>query len=203
MRNRIPSVALAVVLFLLIPAFSQTANAGVFNIPKFVEPGKFAVGGELEGTFTNFGGLGLNAKYTHGLTDLLNIQGELGGGFGAWNFRVGSALIIDFFPDIDKQPGIGIAAHIRYGIYRNLTHVFIVQAMPYIHKAFQVNQYEIDPYLAIPIGMHFSNGFYNFLGTLAIGTQFKPLPKWSFNFELGIGWWTADTTISTGFTYYH
>ncbi len=73
---------LALMLFTLASLSSTTAVAGVFNIPKFVEPGKFAIGGEPEATFTRGGGFGLNAKYTHGLTDLLNIQGEVGGGFG-------------------------------------------------------------------------------------------------------------------------
>src|SRR5271163_1229903 len=88
---------------------ASLAQAGVVDTPQFVQPGEFALGFEPELTFTDGAGLAGNFRYTQGLTDLNNVNVILGTGGGPRRFRVGGNVTFDFFPDIDKQPGIGVA----------------------------------------------------------------------------------------------
>src|SRR5579885_2845546 len=150
---RVPLLVIA-----LLTALPSLAEAGVFNTPQFVQPGEFALGFEPELTFTNGGGLAGNVRYTQGLSDLNNLNVIIGTGGGPRRFRVGGNVTFDFFPDIDKQPGIGLAVQ---GLYYRL-HIndvdsgqFELTGIPYIHKAFLSNGYEIQPYFALPFGMSF------------------------------------------------
>src|SRR4051812_7534452 len=82
---------------------SLSAQAGVFDLPRFVHPGEFAIGIEPEIMLSNGSGVGVNLKYTHGLSDLNNLQIILGTGGGPRQLRFGGAMTFDFFPDLDKQ----------------------------------------------------------------------------------------------------
>ncbi len=182
-----------------------SAQAGVFNLQKFVEPGLFAVGLEPEVIVTAPAGIGVNAKYTHGITDIMNVQGTVGMGAGPREFRIGAALTFDFFPDIDNQPGIGIAVQTMFmTMPANMARVDVT-GIPYIHKAFHFSGNELDPFLGIPTGIIFdSNGRYNFLGQVAVGALFKPLERFRFGLEVVTQYWpTTEVTISGGVIYYH
>ena len=100
-------------VFVLVSALaalaSNQAHAGVFDIPRFVESGEFKVGLEPEVTLQKPSGVAMSLKYTHGISDLFNLQGLVGTGGGSKQFRVGSALTFDAFPDVEGQPGIGLS----------------------------------------------------------------------------------------------
>ncbi len=180
-----------------------TAHAGVFNIAQFVEPGLFAIGIEPEVIVTNGAGVGATVKYTHGLNDLLNLQGLVGMGAGPRNFRVGANLIFDFFPDIDNQPGMGIAVQGLFVTMPGYLFQVEISGSPYIHKAFTVNGTELNPFLAVPMGMSFSGGRYQFQGTAALGAMFKPVESFRFTVEVGLGWLHTESYVSGGVTYYY
>lgn len=176
------------------------SRAGVFNLPHFVTPGEFAIGIEPELTLTNGAGLGANIKYTHGFSDLLNLTGVIGTSGGPRKFRVGANLTFDFFPDIEGQPGIGIAAS---GMYYQLATVGQVefQAIPYIHKSFQNG--EIEPFIAAPVGLALADGRYAGVTTVAFGSMFKTMENFRVIVEFGLGLNNADSYVSGGFVYYH
>lgn len=181
------------------------AHAGVFNLQKFVEPGLFALGLETEVILTSGAGVGFNARYAHGITDLLNLHGILGMGTGPREFRVGAAMTLDFFPDIDNQPGIGIAVQSLFVTMPLNLAQLEVTGIPYIHKAFSISGNELDPYLAVPTGIIFdSNGRYHYLGQVNVGALFKPIERFRFNLEVGVQYWpSTEATVSGGVIYYH
>jgi hypothetical protein len=185
---------------------SLPVHAGVFNIPGFVEQGDFAVGIEPEVTFTNGAGVGGNLKYTHGITTFSNLSAIVGTGTGARKFRVGSSLSFDFFPDVDKQPGIGIATQLLYqrlGDSGQLELTFI----PYLHKTFVPSgsggEHPVDPFVAVPFGWAFTNGSYKPISTLVVGAAFHTSESFRVITEFGIAINNAETYLSGGFAYYH
>ncbi len=191
------------------------ARAGVFNLPKFVSPGEFAIGIEPEVVFSTGGSAGFNAKYTHGISDLSNLQVTLGTGGGNRRFRAGGAFTFDFFPDIDGQPGIGLALQGLY-LRNRLGGTFDLSAVPYLHKSFTLTRSdlkngeknadkgnELDPYLAVPVGINFYDGRYEIPIAVVFGASFQSFEKIRFGIELGVAISNTESYMSGGVTYYH
>ncbi|MGK5083385.1 hypothetical protein WDW37_08760 [Bdellovibrionota bacterium FG-1] len=192
---------------------SSSAWSAVFNYPRFVTPGDFAIGLETDLTLTSGAGLGIEGRYTQGLNDLTNLSAIIGTGSGPRQFRVGAAGTFDFFPDIDKQPGIGLALQ---GIYIRIPTVgredgstetsgqVELSAIPYIHKSFVTGTGgEAEPFVAVPIGMGFANGQYRWLSSVVVGAGFKTSEKIRTSIEFGIAVNHTESYLSAGVTYYH
>jgi hypothetical protein len=192
---------------------SAPVQAGVFNYPHFVTPGEFAIGVEPELTLTNGAGAAINARYTHGLNDLLNLTGIVGTGGGPRQFRLGAAATFDFFPDIQGQPGIGITLQTlwikvptagRPDGSDDTSGQFELTGIPYIHKSIVTKDNgEIEPYVGVPIGMAFQNGQYKALATVAVGSMIKHSDHFRSTIEFGIAVNHTDTYLSGGITYYY
>ena len=184
-------------------SFAPQAEAGVFNLPYFLVPGRSSLGLEPELVLSNGAGLGFNAKYTYGLNDLNNVTAIVGTGTGPRRFRVGGNMTFDFFPDVEGQPGIGIAAQ---GVYYRLPvdGRFELTGIPYLHKNFITAGNEVDPFLAIPLGMGFSNGTYQVISNVVVGTIFKnpAIANVRFSLELGINVNHSESYISGGAIFY-
>jgi hypothetical protein len=186
---------------LVISLLCASSQAGVFNIPHFVPQGDFAVGLEPEFVLTSGAGVGANLKVTHGITTFANAGAFLGTGTGPQKFRVGGNLTFDFFPDVDKQPGIGISTQLGYFRLEDSGQLELT-ATPYIHKAFKSGDNEIDPFLAVPFGWAFQNGSYVPISTLAIGAIFKATEHLSYIAEFGIAINHRESYLSGGIVYY-
>jgi hypothetical protein len=179
-----------------------TAFAGIFNTVHFVEPGKSAVGIEPEFTTSDGTGFGFNAKFTQGISELMDAAGFIGTGSGPRNFRIGGDIVWDFFPDIDRQPGIGLLTRAVYYRIPNTGRLDIFGA-PYVHKAMMTSgKDEIDPFFAIPIGEEFSEGTYRTTTQLVFGSMFKATEQLRYSLELGINLNYTETYISGGITFY-
>jgi hypothetical protein len=178
------------------------ARAGVFNIPHFVDPGSVALGIEPELYLTPSAGVGFNAKYTQGLNDLMNAQAIIGTGSGPRRFRIGGNLIWDFIPDVEGQPGIGLATQALYYRIPDAGRLELT-GVPYIHKSFpQGDDQAIDPYFAFPIGFAFTDGEYKALSTAVVGALWKQSEHISFSTELGININHSATYFSGGLIFY-
>ncbi|MBN22993.1 MAG: hypothetical protein CL678_17035 [Bdellovibrionaceae bacterium] len=184
--------------------FGLSANAGVFDIPRFVDPDQFAIGVEPVLTLAREegAGLGVNAKYTQGYNDWLNFQGIIGTGGGPQQFRIGASAIFDFFPDIGKQPGIGLATQARY-VKRPIAGQTEFVAVPYIHKNFYSGNTEFDPFVSFPVGLGLSDGEAQTLMTFVMGSLFRLSDRFAFVSELGIGVKNTDSYFSGGVTFSH
>lgn len=182
---------------------------GIFNTVHFLDPGKVSLGLEPELTLTDGAGLGFNAKVGYGLNDLMNTAAFVGTGGGPREFRVGGDLVFDFFPDIDRQPGIGVLTRAIY--YRVPDAMdggdkgrFELIGAPYIHKALLTGngQDEVDPFISIPIGMAFTDGNYHATTQFVVGSMFKSTAQLRYSLELGLDLNYSETYISGGITFY-
>jgi len=184
-------------------ALIQPSQAGVFNLPHFVEPGKNAVGFEPEVVLTNGGGLAANVRYTQGVTELNNFHAILGTGTGQRKFRIGGALTFDFFPDVDDQPGIGIATQAIYYRYKAGFGQLEVTAIPYLHKAFSNGQgNQVEPFLAVPIGPAFVSSKYHWQTQVVLGAFFRQdNAHIQYVGEVGVNVNKTESYISGGILY--
>ena len=185
--------------------WASAAAASVSNIPEFVDPDHFAITLAPDLVMTDSqndnAGVGIDTKFTLGLTDLIDTQAIVGFGEGPRRFRIGGNLGFDFFPDVDKQPGIGVAAQFLYVVLPNTSRVEMT-AIPYIHKGFpQADGKVIDPFFAFPFGLDFSSGNYELIETAVVGANYKESEHFSFSGEFGINVDHAATYISLGIIY--
>ncbi len=181
-----------------------SAQAGVFNTPHFVVPGEFAIGLEPEVILTNGAGVGVNARFTLGVTDLNNASIILGTGSGPRGFRGGGNFTFDFFPDVEGQAGIGLATQLLYYRLANNAGQLELTLIPYIHKTFKNGpNSSIEPFIAIPLGWGFNDGQYNFLADFTLGTAFQSTEKVSFILELGVAISHTESYFSGGVVYRH
>jgi hypothetical protein len=180
----------------------STAQADVFNAVHFVEPGKMAFGAEPVITMSHGAGIGANLDYIQGIDELMDAEAVIGTGTGPRRFRVGGGITWDFFPDIDKQPGIGLMTSAIYYRLPNDGQLVLTGA-PYIHKAFVMdNKQEVEPFVAIPLGLGFESATYQWIGQFVFGSMFKYSDKIRYSAELGLNMNNAETYISAGITYY-
>lgn len=179
----------------------HSSHAGVFSIPRFNAPGEWTLGLEPVLTFTGGAGLAGQARFSMGLTELNNIHAFVGMGFGPRLFRAGSAFTFDFFPDVEGQPGIGLAAQAQLMQYPAVWGLESV-AIPYIHKAFRSGKNEVEPFLAIPLGLAlYFDGTYRPIASFVVGGIFKGNAHFRFLMELGVGITPVDVYLSGGVTY--
>lgn len=188
---------------LLAPA---TSHAGVFNLPNFIEVGSWAIGIEPEITLTSGAGLAGTAKFNYGLNELSNLQLSVGHGNGPRAFRAGAALTFDFIPDVDQQPGLGLAVQSLYVNTRSAPQVELT-AIPYIHKEFDTGAGFVDPFVSIPVGFSFEVGHnennYRTIANVAVGASFRTNDTFRYTVELGLAINNMDSYITGGVTYRH
>ena len=182
--------------------FHSYAQAGVFNIPEFVEQKSWQVGIEPEATFADGGSFSNTLKFTYGATPISNLQVGLGTGAGTLGFRVGSTYTFDFIPDIQGQIGAGLALQAYYYKLRSSIGQTEMTLYPYIHHEFTTTgPSSFDPYLALPLGVAFTDGTYHNIAQLVGGTYYKFTKNFGMNGELGVNLSGSDTYLSTGVTY--
>lgn len=197
-RRKIAGFALFFILFLI---QAPAAQATVFNLTRFNSPGEWSLGLEPIVSMTNGAGLAGQARFSIGGTELNNFHVFTGMGFGPRLFRFGLAMTFDFFPDIEGQPGIGLAVQTTLQQFPYLWGGEVV-AIPYIHKTFVTNastHSEIEPFLAIPLGLAlYFDGTYRPISSFVLGGIFKATTQFRFVAELGVGITAAETYLSGG-----
>ena len=179
------------------------ARAGVFSYPHFVQPGKFAVGMEPELVFGDRVDVGINFRYTHGLNELNNLSGIVGTGGDYRRFRFGVGYTFDFFPDVDNQPGIGVALQTLYVKLPTVGSVE-VSGIPYVHKSFKLDQGPIvEPFFAVPVGLSLADGTYQTTLAVVAGALFEHSEHLRTVAEFAVNLRNTYTTFSGGIVYYH
>ena len=183
-------------LFLLL---SPLAEAGVFNMPHFVDNGKNAFGVEPEAVLTDGGGAAANLHYTQGVSDTNNAFGMVGMGTNVRGFRIGGGMTFDFVPDLDTQPGFGIGAQAIYYRYKDFGRLE-VSAVPYVHKTFGNGKGAlIEPFLALPFGPAFRSGTYDWQTQIVLGAMFhEQSSEVRFIGEVGVDLNRSESYISGG-----
>lgn len=188
-------------LFLL---FSPGAQAGIFDLPSFLEPGKMSFGAEADFALTEGTGAALNLKPRYGLTDFLNLQGIIGHGVGDRRFRLGATLGIEYFPDVGNQPGLATPVSFQYMNIRG-DNQWSLWVTPLVYKTFHgVDTVAFTPFVGLPVGWNARDGVLRGFTQIAFGTQFAPanLSQWKFTAELGFNLHQAYSYIAGGATFF-
>jgi hypothetical protein len=184
-------------------ALAPAAEAGIFNMPRFVDNGKNAFGFEPEVVMSDGGGLAGNFHYSQGISDINDVFGEIGTGTNVQNFRVGGGITFDFIPDMDTQPGMGIGLQGIYYRYKGDYGQLETSVVPYIHKMFGNGKGEtVEPYVALPFGPAFRSGQYNWQTQVVLGAiyhqEHSPV---RFIGEAGVNVNKTESYISGGILY--
>ena len=185
-------------------AMAATAHAeGIFDRAHFVNSGSFAIGIEPEVVFSNPATVGAQVHYRHGIDDLINVFAAAGFVSDPRMFRAGGGVLFDFFPDVEGQPGIGIATH--GFVYQQQPSVLLeLAAIPYIHKSFKTGGgHEIEPFVALPFGVNYFEREFLPTFTVTVGTYYSPIEHFRFTFELGVAVNNASSHIAGGVTYFY
>jgi hypothetical protein len=154
-------------------ALSPAAEAGIFNMARFVDQGQNAFGFEPEAVLTNGGGVAANLRYTQGVSELNNAFALLGTGTNIRTFRIGGGMTFDFIPDVEGQPGLGVGLQGIYYRYRGSVGQLETSVVPYVHKMFGNGKGStIEPFLAVPFGPAFRSGEYFWQTQVALGAIF-------------------------------
>ncbi len=192
--------------FALALSITPSAHAGVLNLPNFVEVGAWGFAVEPQITLTSGAGLSGTGKFTYGLNELSNLQLGVGTGSGPKQFHAGGALTFDFVPDVESQPGLGVALQAYYQKGALLNQVELT-AIPYLHKEFDTGAGKVDPFLALPIGFGFevgqSSNQYTPISLASVGATFRSDEAFRYTIELGIAINNTDSYVSGGVTYRH
>jgi hypothetical protein len=203
-------IAMAMAAWVALSVTQPEAHADVFNLPHFVAPGEFALGIEPELVLTSGSGVGINARYTHGLTDLISVSGQIGTGTGPRRFRAGADFDFDLFPDLPGQPGIGLATRAMYvriptpgTTTDDVSGQLELSAIPYIHKMFANGGTSIDPFFSLPVGMSFLDGNYKMLMTGVVGSLIQASDNVWFSAEFGIDINHTQSYFAGGVSYFH
>lgn len=188
------------VLFL---ALAPLAEAGVFNMPRFVDPGKNAIGVEPEAVLSHGGGVGANLRYTQGVTDINNAYALVGTGTNVRNFRIGGGLTFDFIPDVETQPGMGVGAQAIYYRYKYGVGQLETSLVPYAHKLFANGKGStIEPFVALPFGPAFRSGSYHWQAQVVLGAIFHETgSQVRYIGELGVNANKTESYFSGGLLY--
>ena len=194
---------LTLAALLLGPVTPAQASSSLTTLPRFIEPTHWAVGFEPELAFSQNASLAGVAKFTYGLSDWNNAQLFLGNGVGDRGFRAGTQLTADIFPDYDGQPGIGFGGSVTYSRQASLGELAL-SAYPYLHKSLSLKgANEIEPYLALPVGITFVDGKYLRTSQLILGALFQNTRHFRYSFEIGMAINNTDSFLAGGVTYYH
>lgn len=170
--------------------------------PRFLLPGLWTLGVETDVIFqSNSAGLGVQARYMHGLSDLMNIGGYVGTGSSGRGFRFGGHATLDFFPDTDQQLGIGMGGQVGYVATAAGAQVD-VRAIPYIHRRLTSKRNEIEPFGGISIGPTFGLAGTVIGATAVAGSLFEVYSQLVFTVELGVGIANEQTYLAGGLTYF-
>lgn len=188
------------ILFLVLVS---SAQAGVFNMARFVDNGKNAFGFEPEATLTNGGGLAANLRYSQGVSDINNAFGLVGTGTNVRNFRIGAGMTFDLIPDVESQPGLGFGLQGIYYRYKSRGGVLETSVVPYVHKMFSNGKGEtLEPFFALPFGPAFHSGDYYWQTQVALGVIYhKNESPLRFIGEIDVDVNKSETVISGGILY--
>jgi len=200
-RQAVMTLLFSVLALFVVTAQAQ-ANVGTFSTPRFVQAGSWAAGAEPVVNLTGGTGVGANLRFTYGLNELNNVTAIVGGSTGGRGFRAGGNYTFDFFPDLEGQPGIGLALQSIY-YFQGGTGLLDILGIPYVHKTFKSGKAEFEPYLGIPLGIALSAGSYVFTAAANVGAIVKGTENFRFILELGVALANTDTYISGGAVYYY
>lgn len=185
--------------FLLLNLASSEANAymTIGESGELPAAGNYQLGAETQFITNDVGGTALDLYLDTLLTDSSSYRMHLG--FGSIDFSLGASFKYIPFPDVDKQPAIGLRAAAWYARVKDSNNIS-ASAGPLVSKKYGVEFGTLIPYVCVPVTAT-STKDRNFLATqFVIGTELLHEKAQSVHFtgELGINLRDSYSYISLG-----
>jgi hypothetical protein len=201
-----------ILLSLLTLSTNKNIKADVFGLAHFIPPQTYSLGVEPETILYNAlvsgAGVGVNFKGTYGLSPLSNFIATIGTGTGPKKFRSNATLTFDAFAEEKERPGLGAA--VGLGVTSTGSKVvWEAAATFYVHKNFVLafenasQDYHLEPFLAIPVGLRLADNKYLITNSLTLGSLYKMSQKWSSVLEVGLNIQDSSTYVSGGVICYY
>ena len=156
-------------------------------------PGEYAASLETQFVTQNNSGANLVGRFDGAYNRDLNYRAEVG--FGSTDFHMGGLVKWVPYPDVEKQPAIGLMGGIGYAQYEDNTEISI-KVYPLISKRFIIDIGEIVPYASLPVGISSYDGETFVPVQLTGGAELKTLYFKDLTFFAEIGF-----NLSNSFSY--
>lgn len=137
---------------LFVTAFSANTYAyfGTVTTGDMLVPGQYSGGLETQFVTNEDSGANLVGHFEGALNEDFNYLAELG--FGTTDFHSSARLKWVPFPDVDRQPAIGLIGGLGYSQYDDSSELsFRIQ--PIVSKKFVTDIGDLIPYVSLPVGV--------------------------------------------------
>ena len=182
---KIKSTFLILATFVFQPAFASYLSIGESGeiLPANT---RYQVGFAPQMVTNNDTGGNLSTFLDAAWTDSLSSRFTLG--LGVIDFFTGASLKYIPFPDVDKQPAIGVKATFWYA-REETENISTIQVAPMMSKKFQSKDYGLfTPYTALGISSYEVGGKGKTGLQFFVGSEWKPvdLPEYNFTAEVAL-----------------
>lgn len=178
---------------ILLLSLSSHAQYSVAESAEVLTGKSYRAGVQTLETFNN--GLDVIGNFDAPVNDSTSMRVLLG--TGEADFITGASLKYVPFPDVDKQPAIGVRGGITYSRL-NKVGTLSLSAAPIVSKKVATDIGQFTPYAALPFGMNFYSGNVSSPVQMAFGTEYKHPDYETFMFgaECGINLTRAENYLS-------
>lgn len=177
---------LATILFLASALMAREAQAfySVMDTGSLLKEGHYKLGVETQFVTSGDQGVNLNARMDGPITDELNWKAELG--VGTTDFLAGGYVKWVPFPDVEKQPAVGLIAGALYAHYEHINEISL-RVAPFISKKFGFEFGDLTPYFALPMGLRSADSSTQVPVQASFGAEFRPSAFEKINFLAEMG----------------
>lgn len=190
---------------ILILAMSLSPNIGSAyytfqDTGDLLEPGRYAVGGELQFKTSDGSGTNILGRVDGGWRDDLNWRAFVG--LGKVDFQAGALVKWVPVPDYGKQPALGISFGGLIASYASDTE-FSGRFNPFLSKKFEVEFGQLTPYAALPIGFRTYDGDSDTTAQIVLGSRFihPETPGAQYFAEIGLDLDDTFTFLGIGVSF--
>lgn len=186
MKNKLNLITFAIAL---VTSLSSQAYYTFQDSGNMLEPGRYALGAELQMVTSKDSGVNLVGKFDGGLSDEFNYRAVVG--FGEVTFQMQGLLKWVPIPDIDNQPAIGITTGFLYAKYdtdeSSTANEFSIRFIPFLSKKFDSAVGPFTPYVAVPMAIRTYDSDSDVPIALAIGSKYESVDLKGVEFTAEIG----------------
>lgn len=185
------------VLIALMASAPALAHYSVQDTGELLEPGRYAVGTELQFVTSGDDGANILGKFDAGFSDSFNFRGIVG--TGDTDFQLQALVKWVPIPDFEKQPAFGVLAGPLYARYSGENELSL-RVVPFVSKKFEVEFGTLTPYAALPFAIRTYDSDTDAPFQFALGTKYShpDLKGADFTAEIGFDIDKAYNYISFG-----
>ena len=181
------------------PSFAYQTN---YTTGDVLRSGQYRTGLNTQFITSEFSGATANGHFDLGVRE--DGEARIVLGVGKVDFHAGALYKWVPFPDLEKQPAVGVMGGPVYGRV-NSKGVLTLRAVPFVSETFEVEEAGIlTPYGGLPLGLEFVEGSSQVPVQVMAGCDWKPmkLDKVHFNGEVGINLSKSFNYIAVGVAVY-